>query len=423
MRYICALEQSSCLSHCMKILQLCKKFPYPLKDGESIAVTYLSNALHEQGCEITLLSMNTTKHFVDIYKLPPDFNHYKDIHVTSLDNKVNMLDAFMNLFSKDSYHVIRFICKEFEGKLIELLESNHFDIVQLETLYLAPYIPVIKKHSNALVTMRAHNVEFEIWERISQNTTFLPKKWYLKYLTSKLKRFELSRLNDYDYLIAVSERDLKKFKNLGYKNGAISSPIGLNLGHYNAVEPIKTLQSLCFIGALDWMPNAEGLDWFLKNVWDKIHGIFPDMHFHIAGRHTPEYLMKLKKKHVHVHGEVDNAIHFINHHPIMVVPLFSGSGMRVKILEGMALGKIVITTTMGMEGIEAEHGKHLMVADTPDAFEEAVRTIKINPELVASISQNAKKFVKDFYDHNHNAHLLLSKYRDLKNNPKYVISR
>nr|HMU04883.1 glycosyl transferase family 1 [Saprospiraceae bacterium] len=87
----------------MKILQLCKKFPYPLKDGESIAVTYLSNALHNLGCEISLLSMNTTKHFTDLNELPVDFNHYKEIHVTDLDNTVNWLDAFKNLFSKDSY--------------------------------------------------------------------------------------------------------------------------------------------------------------------------------------------------------------------------------------------------------------------------------------------------------------------------------
>ena len=82
----------------MNILQLCKKFPYPLKDGESIAVTYLSNALHNLGCEISLLSMNTSKHYVDIAQLPSDFNHYKEIHVTPLDNSIKAFDAFKNLF-------------------------------------------------------------------------------------------------------------------------------------------------------------------------------------------------------------------------------------------------------------------------------------------------------------------------------------
>lgn len=123
--YLCALKLNSDLVDFMKILQLCKKFPFPLKDGESIAVTYLSNALHEQGCEITLLSMNTTKHYTDLRSLPPDFNHYKAIYVTPLDNKIKVFDAFKNLFSRESYHIIRFVSKDFESKLIELLQRKN----------------------------------------------------------------------------------------------------------------------------------------------------------------------------------------------------------------------------------------------------------------------------------------------------------
>ena len=255
----------------MKILQLCKKFPYPLKDGESIAVTYLSNALHDLGCEVTLLSMNTSKHYTDVNLLPSEYNHYKEIHVVALDNALKPLDAIRNLFSTDSYHISRFVCQDFREKLIELLNNNSFDVVQMETLYLAPYIDDIKKHSNAIVTMRAHNIEFEIWERITTNTKAIFKKWYLHYLTGKLKRFELDNLNKYDYLIAVSERDLKKFKNLGYKNGAMASPIGLNIKNYNLDQSAKKTNDICFIGALDWIPNMEGLTWFLTNVWPTLH--------------------------------------------------------------------------------------------------------------------------------------------------------
>ncbi len=403
----------------MRILQLCKKFPFPLKDGESIAVTYLSNALHEQGCEITLLSMNTTKHYTDVSQLPAEFNHYKEIHVTALDNSLSVIDAFKNLFSKESYHVSRFVSEEFAEKLVQLLQSNTYDIVQLETLYLAPYIETIKKHSTALVTMRAHNVEYEIWERITANTRFLPKKWYLKYLTSKLKRFELTRLNDYDYLIAVSERDLKKFKNLGYKNGAIASPIGLNLNaYYQAKRPLKT-EDLCFIGALDWMPNMEGLMWFIDKVWPLIHERYPQMKFHVAGRNTPDFLKSYEKDNIVIHGEVDQAISFINTHAAMVVPLFSGSGMRVKILEGMALGKPVITTTLGKEGIEASHEKHLLIADTPEEFLIAVQRVFEDASFKVNLGEEAKKFVEDYYDHNHNAEKLIAKYKELRSNPVY----
>lgn len=404
----------------MRILQLCKKFPYPLKDGESIAVTYLSHALSELGCEITLLSMNTTKHFFDLNHLPDEFNHYKEIHVTRLDNNLRIKDAFLNLFSKESYHVSRFVCPDFRNKLIELLTQNEYDVIQLETLYLAPYIDVIKAHSRALITMRAHNVEHEIWERISENTRFLPKKLYLRYLTGKLKKFELNHLNDYDYLIAVSERDLKKFKTLGYKNGAMASPIGLDVSNYIRIsKKSETTGDLCFIGALDWLPNMEGLQWFLDKVWPEVHRRHPHIKLHVAGRNTPDSLLRLNLPNVVIHGEVPDAIQFINKHKAMIVPLFSGSGMRVKILEGMALGKIVVTTTLGKEGIHAENNRHLMVADNPDAFIHAIDTIFDEQFDHKTMGNEAVEFVKDYYDHSRNAQTLLEKYRSLLHSPAY----
>lgn len=403
----------------MKILQLCKKFPYPLKDGESIAVTYLSNALHELGCEISLLSMNTSKHYVDVANLPQDFNHYKEIHVTALDNSIKAFDAFKNLFSKDSYHVSRFVCEDFKEKLISLLKANDYDVVQLETLYLAPYIDIIKAHSSALITMRAHNVEYEIWERITSNTKFLPKKWYLQYLTSKLKRYELAHLNKYDYLVAVSERDLRKFKTLGYKNGAISSPIGLDLKNYTTIPNQKSSNDLCFIGALDWIPNMEGLMWFIENVFPGLSQKFPDLKLHIAGRNTPDTLKTLKVNNIVVHGEVEDAVKFVDQFSMMIVPLFSGSGMRVKILEGMALGKVVITTKLGKEGIHADNGVHLLEADDPKGFIEHISDILLNKRDKDAMGQAAKQFVRAYFDHGVNALKLLEKYRSLKNDPHY----
>lgn len=407
----------------MRILQLCKKFPYPLKDGESIAVTYLSRALADLGCEITLLSMNTTKHFSDLSKLPSEYNHYKDIYDIELDNSINVIDAFKNLFSKESYHVSRYIDEKYKNKLIELLESEQYDIIQLETLYLAPYVSIIKKHSKGIVTMRAHNVEFEIWERITNNTEFLPKKLYLNYLTNKLKTFELENLNSYDYLIPVTNRDLKTFKKLGYKNGALASPIGLDTTNYikqGVTITKKEGLNICFIGALDWRPNFEGFDWFLKNVWRRLIVDHDDIYFSAAGRNTPESVMSLKQKNVRIHGEVGDAVSFISNSDIMVVPLFAGSGMRVKILEGMALGKTIITTSLGLEGIAAIHKKELLIADTPDEFIEMINYCNNNKSVLKSIGKNAREFVKRFYDSKTNAEELLELYEKLIKSPQYA---
>ncbi|MDG1715994.1 MAG: glycosyltransferase family 4 protein [Saprospiraceae bacterium] len=397
----------------MKILQLCKKFPYPLKDGESIAVTYQSKAFHEFGCEITLLAMNTTKHYTEIGKLPNGFNHYKEIHVTDIDNRVKVLKAFVNLFSSKSYHISRFDSKEYNDKLIALLQDNEYDVIQLETLYLTPYIDTIKQHSNAIVSMRSHNVEFEIWERISANTKFLPKKLYLKYLTKKLKNFELTHINDYDYLVTVTDRDLQKFKKLGYKNGAMASPIGLQVDRY--VENTTSLQGkdISFIGSMDWLPNIEGLEWFLKEVWTIFSKQNPEVKFHIAGRNTPKWITNLDLDNVVVHGEVLDALRFMQKYPIMVVPLFSGSGMRVKILEGLALGRVVVSTTVGKEGIEANHGEQIFVADTAMEFVAVLTECIKDLPLMQTVADNAVTLIKDKYDHKVNARKLLEKYKSI----------
>ncbi len=259
----------------MRILQLCKKFPFPLKDGESIAVTYLAKALNELGCDVTLLAMNTSKHYFDATKLPDDFNHYESIYYTELDNRISPLAAFLNLFSSKSYHISRFISKPFEKMLIQLLEDNEYDIIQLESLYLASYIPVIRKYSDAKIVMRAHNVEYEIWERIASNTSNPIKKWYLKHLASKLKTFEIENLNQYDLLAPITERDAKIFKSLGYKNKLQVTQIGIDNRDYMADDNSFSKElSMSFIGSLDWLPNIEGLNFFLSVIWKRISSSF-----------------------------------------------------------------------------------------------------------------------------------------------------
>lgn len=385
----------------MRILQLCKKFPYPLKDGESIAVTYLSKALKDLGCEITLLCMNTTKHYMEMSELPEDFDHYESIHCTPLDNTLKPFDAFLNLFSHASYHVERFVSQPFQQKLIELLAQNTYDIIQLETLYLAPYVETIKRYSSAQIVMRAHNVEHEIWERISQNTSFLPKKWYLTHLAKKLRNYEVANLNNYDFLLALTDRDLKRFKKLGYKNGAMASPIGLEASKYivrSVDRRTAKAFSLCFIGSLDWMPNIEGLNWFLHRVWPMITQQYPEVTLHVAGRNTPKSLFAMSMKNVVIHGEVPNASEFISRYDAMVVPLFSGSGMRVKILEGMALGKVVISTSLGKEGIDARDKEEIIVADNEAAFVNAIGYCLRQPDLLEVIGENARAFVHQHFN-------------------------
>ncbi len=383
----------------MKILQLCKKFPYPLNDGESIAVSYLTKAMQTLGAEVTLLAMNTSKHYVNINDLPSDFNHYKAIHTIDINNHVTIWGALKNIFTKDSYHVSRYINDSFSNQLITLLTQNQFDIVQLETLYLAPYIDVIRKYSTAKIVMRSHNVEHEIWRRMTRNTSNFLKKKYLTLLSDRLEKFEIQQLQSYDALLAITERDLDFHKKMGFKNAALTVPIGIDTAFYRSkTKAFQQKLSIGFIGTLDWQPNEEGIKWFLSQIWPSVSSRFPDLEFHIAGRNTPDWIKQLAQKNIIIHGDVPDALDFINEHNIMVVPLLSGGGMRVKIVEGMALGRIILSTAIGIEGIDVVHQKQAFIVENVADFLDSIEFCYQKSSNLFEIGQQAQQFTKENYD-------------------------
>lgn len=407
----------------MKILQVCKKFPFPAKDGESIAILELSKALSQAGCEVSLLAMNTAKHFVPMGdKFPEELSYYKEIHCVNVDNRIKFADAFFNLFTAESYHIVRFISEDFRKKLKSMLESQQYDIIQLETLYLAPFLDDIRASSKALVVLRAHNIEHEIWKRIADQVGFLPKKFYLKYLSNKLKNFELKILNEYDFLVAITERDLVQFRSLGYKNGCHSIPVGLQMEQY--IPDYTVFQkplSLSFIGSLDWMPNSEALRWFLSEVWPELSKKYPQLCFHYAGRNAPDDLANPVSNSVIYHGDVADAKEFIQNYPILIVPIFAGSGIRVKILEAMALGRVVISSSIGLEGIDAKHMKEVIIANSVQDYISSIEYCLNNYEHVKKIGEKAQKFAAQNFDSAKLGVKLASAYRKVLNT--YHLSR
>lgn len=381
----------------MKILQICSKVPFPPKDGGSIAMNILTKGLTECGNKVKVLAMNTPKHFIEDAKLDPAYREYTSYESVFVDTAVKPLDAFINLFTGESYNISRFRSKAFEQKLIDILSKEQFDIVHLETLWVAPYVDVIRKHSKAKIVLRSQNVEYSLWERVAAASTNPLKKAYLSLLAKRLKQYELSMLNRYDAILPITEIDGNSFRMSGCKVPVMVVPFGLDAGEYDMPpQPEKT--TLFHIGAMDWIPNMQAIEWFLENVWDKLLEKHPGIELYLAGRNMPKNLKGGDKKNVIIMGEVADAKAFMREHSIMVSPLFSGGGMRIKIIEGMAMGKAVISTEIGVEGISAESGKHLLLAAKPEEFVEAISKCINDKEYRSEIGRNARRLVEDRYD-------------------------
>jgi len=384
----------------MKILQITNKPPYPVKDGGAIAVMNLTKGLARSGHDVTVLSMNTLKHYIDPAIIPDDLRKLADFRFVDVPAPISFIAAAWNLlFSDLPYNAERFICNTFRKQLTELLKEKEFDIVQLEGLYLCPYIPDIRKYSSAKIAYRAHNVEFEIWQRTIALTKGI-KKWYIGLLTQRLKKFEISWLNQYDVLIPITTRDRDILNNLGNRMPSVVCEAGLDLTMISPGKNRIEFPSLFHLGSLEWSPNQEGLLWFLKNCWPEVHQRYPGLRFYIAGRNAPSWLIrKFNLPGVEYLGEVDDAHNFMDSKAVMVVPLLSGSGMRVKIIEAMAMGKAIVSTSIGAEGIGVEDGKNILIANDPESFIEAIGKLISDKKLFESLGKESRFFIQENFDH------------------------
>ena len=404
----------------MKLLVLTKKFPFPLKDGESLAIHGLTKSLSELGCEVSLLAMNTSKHFYEGSALPDLMAHYREVRTVAINNDFSPFDAVSNLLRGTSYHISRFHQESYHEALADWLAEERFDIVQLETLYLAPYVSTIRRLSDAQIVMRSHNVEHEIWERCCENISFAPKRWYLRHITKQLREFERSQLNQYDLHLPITQRDRKNFERLGGRGRMHVLPIGLETQcGPPTFESYQRPPNLHFIGSLDWLPNLEGLHWFLNEVWPLIHRRCPEIEFHVAGRNMPHSIRQLSMQNVIIHGEVDSSCAFVSAHSISIVPLLSGGGMRAKILEAMSLGRVIVTTSVGLEGIKARNRKDLFIADTPEQFVQVIEECVRRGRQLEGIGRNAYANFYRYYDRRVLAEELLATYENLLR-PEYV---
>lgn len=396
----------------MKVLQLCNKPPYPPVDGGTIAMNSITQGLIVEHCTLKVLTMCSDKHPVKKNLITEEYCTNTQFESVYVDLKINMLDAFVALLTGESYNVKRYESHEFAKKLASILKEDTFDVIHVESIFLTPYLPLIRKYSNAKVILRAHNVEHLIWERIAKCTKNIFKRWYVKKLALALKVYELEHISQYDGIACITQKDADYFIKAGCRKPIVSIPFGI-IAPDTMDNVDEEPNSLFHIGSMDWIPNLEGVNWFLEKVWPKVLNEVPQARMYLAGRKMPQTLMNTEYRNVSIVGEVPDAMYFIESKKINIVPLLSGSGIRVKIIEAMSVGKTVISTTIGAEGIEYTDGKNILIADTPDEFVMQIKRCVADDEFCAEIGKNAYDLVANNYNNELLTQKLLTFYNKL----------
>lgn len=382
----------------MRILQLCHKPPSPPKDGGCIAMNNISEGLIEAGHDLKILTIHTHKHDFELEKLSDHYLETTKIESVFVDTRINLVDAFSNLITSDSYNISRFFSADYDMKLQKVLKEEEFDVVLLESLFMTPYIDSIRRFSKANVVLRSHNLEYIIWERVAKGARNPAKKSYINLLARQLKNYELRIFEQVDAIVAISADDRKKYIQLGYEGLIETIPFGLDTTRFEPSFDTQPNLSLFHLGSMDWTPNLEGVLWFLDEVWPEILKTTKGITLHLAGRAMPAEIRDRKDPNVEIAGAVDDAFEFMKAHGIMVVPLLSAGGIRVKIIEGMALGKAIISTSIGAEGIDYTNGSDILIANTPKEFAAKVAELYQSPEKITEIGKSARILASTKFD-------------------------
>ncbi len=327
-----------------------------------------------------------------------------------VDTSPSIVGGMRNLlFSSAPYHVVRHWEPAMERLIREHLMDAAYDVVQFESIYLLNYLHTVRKAAPGIpVVLRAQNVEHRIWQGLASNCGG-PKAWYLREQAERIERFERTRCRDVDHIMTVTSTDADWFSAVTPSAHISSIPIGLPDPPPSAVNSAP--RSFFHLAAMDWLPNREGVRWFMEYVWPIFQRVCPDAELHLAGTGMPDDLKALQSASIHVSDHIADPVRFMSDHGIMVVPLLSGSGVRVKILEGMRLGKTIISTPEGARGIDCRDGHDILLASTPQDLARLMSRCVQDPGSAARIGRNARELIERRYSENRVAEELEAFYQ------------
>lgn len=387
----------------MKILFITNLIPYPIDNGGKIK-TYNTLKILSKNNDIDLMCFyEEDKELIGkehLYELCRNIDCIKKPITTSKNMKYMILIAIKNIFSKMPLVVYKYMDKKFLIRLKKNIEKNDYDVIYIDHLQLGGYIEQINIKNKTLI-LDQHNAESTIILRKAEQTKNFIKKTYFKYEYLRLKKFESEIINKVDRVVVLSDEDKITLANISKakeeKFIKIPIPIQSDYIKMSGLKDEKTYNIL-FLGTLSWFPNVQGIEWFVDKVVPLLNKQKQKYNLYIVGKDPSEKLKKIGDENcnINVTGFVNDVNEYIEKCDFMVVPLFIGSGMRVKILEAMSKNIPVISTTIGCEGIEVKDGESILIANSENEFVETINKIK-NKDIYEKIRFNAKKIFEDKY--------------------------
>jgi len=386
----------------MKILWLVPSLPWPTDSGGRQDIFYMLREFSRAGDEITLCALYHGKKPPEV---PEEFDRlFKDVIFVPGNMKALHAQLLSSLTDEVPFKFRKYYSEEAVELVTGLLLDGEYDVLVAVPSHLMPLVldcrEKIRKAGGRIPpnVLRLHNVESNIVSKYAARINKPLIATFAKREARKMVAYEKAVLSEFDLVAAISPVDRDKLLEMsGGKANIISATTGANLEDLVPSETPQTPGEVVFVGSFDWHPNVDGAIWLIKKVWPRVLDKYPSAHLTLVGRKPPKELEAMDSETIELTGLVDSVREYIDRASVCAVPLWIGSGMRLKILEAFALRRAVVSTSLGAEGIEYEDGRNIVIRDKAEEFAEGIVDLLSNPGKAEKLGWNARALVEEKY--------------------------
>lgn len=387
-----------------RILLLTPQLPYPPIQGTSLRNWHIIRGLADARHDLSLLSFADEGSEMASDPLARTCRIVETVPTAARNSRQRLI----RLATTDRPDLaLRLDNRTFDSALGRLLQTETYDIVQIEGLELARVIPLIRQAApNGAVILDCHNAETELQRRAFKTDVAHPARWpaaiYSRLQIGRLARFERWACSQSDAVICVSEPDRRQLMALA---PALKRPIAIIPNSIDTTEYQPTAEDLSegqrfdliFSGKMDYRPNVDATLWFAEKVWPALRRVKPELTWAIVGQKPHPRLDRLRgRPGITLTGQVERIQPYLAGAMVYIMPLRIGSGTRLKLIEAMAAGKAVVSTTLGAEGFPVQDGRDLLLAETPEDMIREIQRLLDDPQTRRRIEQAAQSFAADY---------------------------
>lgn len=382
----------------MRILFLSQLLPLPLDAGPKIRSYYVLRFLAKAGHEVTLVcfirpedkeqDIQALRQICrSVHTIPMVRSRFKDVR-----NGLN------SLIRESPFLILRDQIPAMHRRLKDISSSRSFDALHADQLWMAPY--GLEHGGSGLKVLDQHNAVFKVPLQLAKYQSNPLLRFFLNREASKLAAFERSTCGQFDNVVWVTEADKKAVVPVENGNSGRNHiiPIATDPADRQPVQRPDPFR-VTFLGGMHWPPNAQGISWFAERIWPKVACAVPKAVLTLIGKGAPRKLLRADSgNRIQISGYVPDLHSFLSETAAFIVPLQSGAGMRVKILDAWCWGLPIISTSLGADGIRALHNDNMLITDDEESFAECLIRVLQDPNLARRLSDNGRSTVESFYN-------------------------